>query len=136
MNLNSNSNDTAQPHLAAAPLELRVWGASGEQLATGLNRARQVLEERGITAGRAFVCHSAVLAYELDPSLPSPAEDVCMGAAVCKEAFDAAILAAGGSADKGDALAFEQNAEDARLWDTIPTLREWRVKNAASTAAE
>lgn len=135
MNHNSNSNDTAQPRLAAGALELRVWGASDEQLATGLNRARQVLEERGITAGRAFVCHAAVLAHELDPSLPSPAEDVCMGADVCKEAFDAAILAAGGRPDRGDVLAFEQSAQDARLWDTIPTLRQWRLKNAATTAA-
>ncbi len=127
--------DTAQPRLAAGSLELRVWGATDEQLAKGLTRARQVLTSRGITAGRAFICHSAMLAHELDPSLPSPGDDIRRDAAVCKEAWDAAILAAGGNADRGDALAFEQSAEDARLWDVIPTLREWRIKNAEASTA-
>ena len=95
---------SSQPRLASGPLELRVGGATDEQLATGLTRARQVLYERGITAGRAFVCHSAVLAHEIDTSLPPPEEEVRRAARVCKAAWDAAILAAGGSADKGDSV--------------------------------
>ena len=120
--------------LAAGPLELRVRGATDEQLAAGLTQARQVLSLHGISAGRAVVCQSAVLAYQLDPSLPAPEADVARAAAVCKEAWTAAIMAAGGRPDEGDELAFEQSAEDARLWDELPTLRAWKLKNPAAKA--
>ncbi|MCK9684383.1 hypothetical protein [Scleromatobacter humisilvae] len=112
-------------------LELRVWNANDEQLAAGLAAAREVLESRGVTAGRAVVCHSAVAAHELDPSLPAPGADVRAAAEACREAFVAAISAAGGTLDSEDALAFEQRPADAALWDTLPTLRAWRDKNNA-----
>lgn len=122
--------------LAAGSLELRVQGATDEQLAAGLTQARRVLARHGISAGRAVVCQSAVLAHELDPSLPRPEADVRDAAAACKEAWTAAILAAGGRLDAGDELAFEQSAEDARLWDELPTLRAWKLKNSAEKSSK
>ena len=121
--------DPQQPRRAEGPLELRVWGATDEQLGAGLSAARKVLADKGVTPGRSVVCHSAVAAHKLDPSLPEPDADVRAGAAACREAYVAAILAAGGVLDRDDALAFEQGDDDRPLWDTLPTLRAWRLKN-------
>lgn len=118
-----------QPCRADGPLELRVWGATDEQLAAGLAAARDVLAARGISAGRALVCHSAVAAHELDPSLPEPDAGVRADAGACREAFVAAIEAAGGALDSTDALAFAQGPDDHLLWDALPTLHAWRIKN-------
>jgi len=117
------------PRLAEGPLELRVRGATQAQLADGLAAARAVLERRGISAGRAVVCQSAMLAYELDPTLPEPDADTAAGALACREAYIAAVTAAGGDVGSDDdALAFDQGDDGRPLWNSIPTLRAYRSR--------
>lgn len=124
----------APPRRADGPLELRVRGATDERLVAGLQAARAVLDRRGVTAGRAVVCHTALTAFQLDPTLPEPDASVVTDAQACREAHVAAIEAAGGSLDGEDALAFDQGEDGRALWETLPTLREWRSRNAAQQA--
>ena len=115
------------PRRAEGPLELRVRGATQQQLADGLAQARAVLERRGISAGRAVVCHSAITAFQLDPTLPEPDADTVAGAQACREAYIAAVTAAGGDLESDDdALAFDQGDDGRPLWNSIPTLRAYR----------
>ena len=118
-----------QPRRAEGSLELRVWGATQEQLADGLAAARAVLERRGLTAGRAIVCQSALTAYEFDSTLPQPDAETEAGAQACREAYVAAVTAAGGDIESDeDALAFDQGEDGRPLWNSIPTLKAYRAK--------
>ncbi len=135
MDRESTGIEPSQPRRAEGALELRVWGATQDQLADGLARARAVLQRRGVSAGRAIVCQWAVTAHALDPLLPAPDDEVKAGADACREAYVAAVSAAGGDTDgEEDALAFDQGEDGPPLWNTIPTLRAYRLKlHAAAT---
>ena len=129
-----NVTQAVQPRRADGALELRVWGATQEQLANGLVAARGVLERRCISPGRAIVCQSAMTAYEVDSTLPPPDADTQAGADACREAYIAAVTAAGGDLDGDeDALAFDQGEDGRPLWNSIPTLQAYRLKHAESS---
>ena len=129
MDSESIGKQPMQPRRAEHALELRVRGATQDQLADGLEKARAVLERRGVSAGRAIVCQSAITAYTLDPTLPEPGDEVKAGADACREAYVAAVIAAGGDVDGDeDVLAFDQGEDGPPLWNAIPTLRAYRTK--------
>ncbi len=111
-------------------LELRVWDASEDQLALGLATAREVFQARGVTPDRAGVCSIAVSAYESDPSLPEPDVEVRLAAVAFNEAADAAIRAAGGALDSNNELSASQWPDGRPLWNTLPTLRAYRMKHS------
>jgi hypothetical protein len=119
-----------QPSRLEEPLWLICWGTE-EQLALGLASAREVFAARGVTPGYAALCSMAVGMYESDPSLPEPDASVRAAAAALDEASDAAILAAGARLKEDNEMQVSQGPEDRELWNTLPTLRAWRVKNRA-----
>ena len=110
-------------------LELRVWDATEDQLALGLAAAREIFQARSVSPDRAGVCSVAVSAYAADPSLPEPDAQVRKAAAAFDEAADAAIRAAGGALDSNNELSASQWPDGRPLWNTLPTLRAWRVKH-------
>ena len=116
-----------QPSRTEGPLWLICWG-SEDQLALGLATAREIFAARGVTPGYAAVCSIAVAAHESDPALPEPDAGVRVAAAVCREASDAAIVAAGGMLKQDNELQISQGPEDRQLWNTLPTLVAWRAK--------
>ncbi len=117
-----------QPTRREGPLWLICWGTE-DQLALGLASAREVFAARGVTPGYAALCAMAVGMYEDDPALPEPDASVRSAGAVLSEASDAAILAAGGMLKQDNELQVSQGPDDRELWDTLPTLREWREKH-------
>ena len=121
--------ERSQPWRAEGPLRLNCW-ATEEGLALGLAAAREVFAARGVAPGYAGVCSVAVSAYEGDPSLPEPDAHVRAADAALQEAADAAILAAGGMLKQDNHLQVSQGPEDRQLWNTLTTLRAWRIMNA------
>ncbi len=70
-------------------------------------------------------------AHEVDSTLPPPDADTQAGADACSEAYIAAVTAAGGDIDGDeDALAFDRGEDGRPLWNSIPTLKAYRLKQA------
>ena len=111
-------------------IELRLRGASQEQMALGIAAAREVFNAADVSPVHASICHAAILAHEFDPALPVPDAEILAGAVAYERACDAAVRAAGGVLAHGDELHIDQGSDlqAERLWSAVPTLRLYRAR--------